>query len=191
MKLLLHICCAPCSIYPFKELLKDKDNQIIGFWFNPNIHPHQEYLKRRSTLEEYSKEANLEVIYPQYCPDDFFKTIINNENKPARCRMCWQMRLERTVLFAKQNGFNAFSTTLLISPYQDHLIIKEIGEGLAKKFNLKFYYQDFRMGFRESQNEARGHNLYRQRYCGCKYSLEETQIHTDKRQRCTQILERH
>lgn len=181
MKMLLHICCAPCSIYPFKELLKDPANQIKGFYFNPNIHPPEEYQKRRSALEEYAGDNGLEVIYPEYEPDRFFKKIVNNEEKPGRCRICWQMRLEEAALFAGQNGFDAFSTTLLISPYQDNLVIKEAGEALAKRFDVSFYYRDFREGFREAQNEARGHNLYRQKYCGCLYSLKESRMITDKK----------
>jgi len=170
MKILLHICCAPCSIYPFKELLRSAEHQVKGFYFNPNIHPYQEYLNRRHAAEQYSKTAGVEIIYPEYEPGYFFRKIIYNENKPARCRLCWQMRLEATALYARENGFNGFSTTLLISPYQDHLIIKEIGQDLSKKFDVEFYYQDFRAGFKESQDEARSHNLYRQKYCGCIYS---------------------
>ncbi len=170
MKILLHICCAPCSIYSFKELLKGHGNTVSGFYFNPNIHPYQEYLNRRGALEEYSRQTGLEIIYPEYEPSRFFRSIMYNEAAPARCRLCWQPRLEETALYARQNNFDGFSTTLLISPYQNHLIIKCIGEELAKKFDLNFYYQDFRAGFRESQDEARRHNLYRQKYCGCIYS---------------------
>ena len=173
MKLLLHICCSPCSIYPLKELSKDADNQVKGLYFNPNIHPEEEYLRRRAAVEEYSKNNHLEVIYSKYNPDLFFKRILKNEEKPERCRICWYMRLEETARFAKANGFDTFSTTLLISPYQEHLIIKDLGFDLAKKHKIAFYYRDFRIGFRDSQNEAREHRLYRQKYCGCRYSLLE------------------
>lgn len=173
MKVLLHICCAPCSIYPFKELSKVRGTQVKGFYFNPNIHPEQEYLKRRRAIEEYSRTIDLEVIYPEYEPNGFFKKIIYKENPPTRCRTCWQMRLEETALYAKENGFDGFSTTLLISPYQEHLAVKEIGEGLSERFDLDFYYQDFRTGFKVSQDEARTQSLYRQKYCGCIYSLIE------------------
>lgn len=181
MKVLLHICCAPCSIYIINQcrdvarnVSTDSVNKIKGFYFNPNIHPYQEYLKRRQAVEQHTKMLNsdrmFEVIFPEYDPEEFFRKINCNETKPVRCRLCWQMRLTETALFARANGFDAFSTTLLISPYQDHLIIRELGEELAKKFDLKFYYQDFRTGFRGSQDEARKHNLYRQKYCGCVYS---------------------
>ncbi|MDD5449174.1 MAG: epoxyqueuosine reductase QueH [Candidatus Omnitrophica bacterium] len=174
MKILLHICCAPCGIYPFKELLKDPSNHIKGFYFNPNIHPKEEYQRRRAALEQYSRTSGLEVIYPECNPDDFFKKIINNDQRPSRCGICWRMRLEETALAAANDKFDAFTTTLLISPYQDNLVIKTIGEDLAKRHDIKFYYRDFREGFRQSQNEARDHNLYRQKYCGCIYSLKES-----------------
>jgi epoxyqueuosine reductase len=173
MNILLHICCAPCSIYPFKELLKNPDNKVTGFYFNPNIHPEDEYTKRRSAIEAYSKNNNLEVIYPEYEPDHFFMKILNNEEAPGRCRICWQMRLEKTSLYASKNGFDSFSTTLLISPYQDHLVIRAMGEDIARRSSINFYYRDFRNNFREAQDDAREKNLYRQKYCGCKYSEEE------------------
>ncbi|MCX5715385.1 MAG: epoxyqueuosine reductase QueH [Candidatus Omnitrophica bacterium] len=173
VKLLLHVCCSPCSIYPFEELLKNNKNEIKGFYFNPNIHPFEEYQKRRATLEEYSVRSGLEVVYPEYQPDYFFEKISGNEEKPGRCLACWRMRLEETALFARQNGFDSFTTTLLISPYQDHAAIKELGTQVAKQQNLDFYYQDFRLGFRHSQAEARQHGLYRQKYCGCVYSKKE------------------
>ena len=173
MKLLLHVCCGPCGIYPFKELLRSPADKISGFYFNPNIHPDAEYLKRRSGLEEYSKENNLDIIYPRYDPSDFFAQVPRDEAAPKRCISCWTMRLRKTAEAAREKGFDSFSTTLLISPYQDHLAIKEIGERLARETGIKFYYMDFRPGFRESQAEAKRLNLYRQKYCGCKYSLLE------------------
>lgn len=175
MKLLLHICCAPCSIYTVEELSKNPSDKITGFYFNPNIYPADEYSRRRSAVEEYTKMLNrmFEIIFPEYDPEEFFRKINYNEARPARCRICWQMRLEETAAFAAANKFDSFSTTLLISPYQDHLVIKAMGEELAKKFNIDFYYADFRTGFRKSQEEARGQNLYRQKYCGCRYSEME------------------
>jgi len=171
MKILLHCCCAPCSIYPFKELFKE--NQVSGFYFNPNIHPYQEFTKRREALEEFSRQTGFDVIFPSYEPSEFFRAISYNEHKEARCGICWHMRLKRTADFAKENGFDTFTTTLLISPYQDQLVIKEMGESIAKETGVDFYYQDFREGFRASQNEARDKNLYRQKYCGCIYSEME------------------
>lgn len=171
MKCLLHICCAPCSIYPIEELLKNASDKVAGFYFNPNIYPAEEYSRRRAAVEEYSGKINFEVIYPEYEPNRFYRSVTNNEVRPARCRICWQLRLEETAASAKANGFDSFSTTLLISPYQDHLTVKSIGETVARRAGLEFYYEDFRPGFQHSQEEARNHHLYMQKYCGCRYSL--------------------
>jgi len=173
MKLLLHICCAPCSIYVVNQC-REAVGQVTGFYFNPNIYPYQEYLNRQGALEAYSKNAGLEVIYPGYDPEEFFRKINYNEAQPDRCRICWKMRLEKAALYARENGFDSFSTTLLISPYQDHAAVKAIGEELAERSDISFYYRDFRTGFRESQAEARRQNLYRQKYCGCIYSETES-----------------
>jgi len=170
MKILLHICCAPCGIYPIEKLFKESGHQVCGFYFNPNIHPYVEYQKRRFSVEAYFKNTEVEVSCPEYEPSLFFRKVAYNEYRPMRCRNCWTMRLEKTALHARENKFDAFSTTLLISPYQDHLLVKTIGEELAGKFGIDFYYQDFRPGFRSSQEEARRQNLYMQKYCGCLYS---------------------
>ncbi len=180
MNILLHICCAPCSIYVINQcrdvarnVSTDRVNQVTGFYFNPNIHPREEYLNRRRALEQYSKTIDMEVIYPEYEPGGFFTHIGGDEGRPERCRACWRLRLEETARRAKKEGFDAFSTTLLISPYQDHTAIKSLGERFAGELGIDFYYQDFRPGFKRSQTEAKGFGLYRQRYCGCKYSDEK------------------
>ncbi|MFH1847964.1 MAG: epoxyqueuosine reductase QueH [Candidatus Omnitrophota bacterium] len=172
MKILLHICCAPCSIHPFEDLAKDKVS-LSGFFYNPNIHPFQEYNSRRRALEEYSASTGMEVFFPEYKPEAYFRKISYNENAPARCRLCWEDRMEKTALHAKDKGFDAFSTTLLISPYQDHAVIREIGEELAAKHGMDFFYRDFRTGFRHSQDQARQKQIYRQKYCGCIFSEME------------------
>ncbi len=180
MKCLLHICCAPCSIYPIGGLLKNPADKITGFYFNPNIYPAEEYSRRRAAVEEYAGNSNFEVVYPEYEPNRFYRSVANNETRPARCRICWQMRLEETAASAKANGFDSFSTTLLISPYQEHLTVKLIGEAVAKRAGVEFYYEDFRPGFKHSQEEARKQHLYMQKYCGCRYSLVEAQEHATK-----------
>ncbi|MBI4335908.1 MAG: epoxyqueuosine reductase QueH [Candidatus Omnitrophica bacterium] len=164
----MHICCAPCGIYPINQY---RDiGQITGFYFNPNVHPYQEYLNRRLAVSDYSKTIGLDVIFPEYEPNIFFRETAYHQQKPIRCRDCWRIRLERTARLAAENGFEAFSTTLLISPYQDHLVIKTMGEDIAKRFDINFCYRDLRTGFRESRAEARRRSLYMQKYCGCIYS---------------------
>jgi len=177
MKLLLHICCGPCSLYPLRQLIGDRFEKVVGYYYNPNIHPPGEYIRRRDTLKKAAGNMGLEVIYPRYKMEEYFRKVSSNEDSPARCKLCWELRLSETARFAGENGFDGFATTLLISPYQDHELIKEIGEEISLREEVEFYYEDFRKGFRESQEEAKKGELYRQRYCGCVFSeLERTEI---------------
>lgn len=172
MNILLHICCAPCSIFPIDALKQDK-HRIAGFFYNPNIHPYSEYLKRKDAVEKYSKEAGVNVIYPEYDMENYFEHIVYNEKKENRCPVCWWIRLYRAAKFAKENGFDAFTTTLLGSPYQDHEMLKIIGEDIAKKTEIGFFYMDFRTGFKDAQDKAKEKGVYRQNYCGCLFSEKE------------------
>lgn len=172
MKLLLHTCCAPCSVYCI-DYLRSKEIEPTIFWYNPNIHPFMEYKARRDTLKQYTEIINIEAIFKEeYGLREFCKNVIDDlEN---RCvDYCYRIRLEETAKYAKENGFDTFTTTLLISPYQNHEKIKEIGEELAKKYNINFLYEDFRIGFRQGQAKARELGLYMQKYCGCIFSEED------------------
>ena len=170
MKLLLHTCCAPCSVYCIQKLRKDNIEPVI-YWYNPNIHPYMEYKARRDTLKEYTKSIGVEAIFEEnYGLREFCKNVINDIDN--RCQYCYRTRLEKTVQYAKENGYDAFCTTLLISPYQNHEKLKQTGEELEKEYGIHFYYQDFREGFRQGQNEARELGLYMQKYCGCIFSEE-------------------
>jgi len=170
MKILLHICCAPCSIHPFNELLKDKISRITGFFYNPNIHPAEEYEKRRRAFIEYSEKNGFDVIFGEYEPEAFFKEIGTLTEVPERCAICWRMRLSKTAECAKNNGCDSFTTTLLVSPYQNRQEIIRIGAECGKRFGVEFIGSDFRDGFRQAQEEAKSQGIYRQKYCGCKYS---------------------
>ena len=171
MNLLLHTCCAPCSVYCIDSLRKE-GIEPVSYWFNPNIHPYIEYKTRRDTLIEYSKMENFKLIIEEnYGLDDFCKNVSNDLKN--RCKnYCYPVRLEQTAKFAKENGYDAFSTTLLVSPYQQHDVIKELAEQLAKKYEIDFVYRDFRVGFKEGQAKARELGLYMQKYCGCVFSEE-------------------
>ena len=171
MKLLLHTCCAPCSVYCIDSLRK-KDIEPTVYWFNPNIHPYMEYKARRDCLKEYTKSINVEAIFEEnYGLRDFCKNVVNNLD--TRCQdYCYPVRLEQTAKYAKENGFDTISTTLLVSPYQKHEILANIAEQIAKKYDLQFLYRDFRVGFREGQAKARELGLYMQKYCGCIFSEE-------------------
>lgn len=171
MKLLLHTCCAPCSVYCIEELKKENID-ITSFWYNPNIHPYKEYEARLETLKNYDKKIGIPLIIKDYYGlREFCKNVTDKLDN--RCGYCYLCRLDKTACYAKENGYDAFSTTLLISPYQNHELLKKTGEMLSKKYNIKFLYKDFRPGFRYGQNKARELGLYMQKYCGCIFSEEE------------------
>ena len=169
MKLLLHTCCAPCSVYCIKSLRNEGIEPTV-YWFNPNIHPYMEYKARRDTLKEYTKSIGVNAIFDEnYGLREFCKNVVDDLDN--RCvKYCYRIRLEQTAKYAKENGYDTFSTTLLISPYQNHEALKKIGEEMAEKYGLIFLYRDFRIGFREGQAEARELGLYMQKYCGCVFS---------------------
>ena len=171
MKLLLHTCCAPCSVYCIDSLRKEKIEPTV-YWFNPNIHPYMEYKARRDCLKEYTKNIGVKAIFEEnYGLDEFCKNVSNDLK--SRCgNYCYPVRLEQTAKYAKENGYDAFSTTLLVSPYQNHEKLIEVAEKMAKKYEIKFLYRDFRIGFREGQQKARELGLYMQKYCGCIFSEE-------------------
>lgn len=154
MKLLLHTCCAPCSVYCISSLREEKIEPVL-YWYNPNIHPYTEYRARRDTLKEYAKMINVNTIFEEeYGLREFCKNVIGNLE--SRCQdYCYRVRLEQTAKYAKENGYDAICTTLLISPYQKHDILKMQGEEIAEKYGIEFLYRDFRPGFREGQNKAR------------------------------------
>lgn len=171
MKLLLHICCAPCSAACIK-VLREEDIDVTGYWYNPNIHPYKEYQSRLNALEEYSKLINLKVIYYDYYGlREFSSNVINDLNN--RCEYCYYSRMENVVKYASENGYDAFTSTLFISPYQKHDLLKRICENLSKKYNIEFKYIDFRPYFYEGKKMFSETGLYMQKYCGCVYSEEE------------------
>ncbi|MBR1874804.1 epoxyqueuosine reductase QueH [Candidatus Saccharibacteria bacterium] len=177
MKLLLHTCCAPCSVYPVKTLRKEGIEPTL-FWYNPNIHPMNEYILRRDCLVERAKSENLKlIIEDEYGLDDFVcnvnKSTLNDLSK--RCETyCYPLRFRKVFEYAKANGFDTVSTTLLYSIYQKHDYIAKLMEELSKEYGINFLYRDFREGWREGQDEARAAGLYMQKYCGCVYSEEES-----------------
>ena len=181
MKLLLHTCCAPCSVYCI-ESLRSEGIEPTVYWFNPNIHPYVEYKARRDTLKQYAEMIEIEAIFEEnYGLKDFCKNVIDDLDN--RCsKYCYKVRLEQTAKYAKENGYNAFTTTLLISPYQNHDELIRIGQEMSEKYNIEFLYRDFRPGFRQGQTKARELGLYMQKYCGCVFSEEERYLcHSKKK----------
>ena len=170
--LLLHTCCAPCSVYCIDSLRKEGIEPTV-FWYNPNIHPFIEYKTRRDCLKDYLKSIKVKGIFKEtYGLDEFCKNVV--KDIPNRCvNYCYRARLSETVKFAKENGYEFFSTTLLVSPYQKHEELKAVCEELAELSGVKFLYRDFRVGFREGQKKARELGMYMQKYCGCIFSEED------------------
>ena len=174
MKLLLHMCCGPCSCYPVK-VLREKGIEPVGYFFNPNIHPYQEWERRLKTAKEFAEKVNMEFHAEEhYMLRDFLRKALPAEAaENGRCRMCYTWRLEETARFAAEHGFDAFTSTLFYSIYQQHELMKETSEFFAKKYGISFYYEDFRAGWQEGIDISHELELYRQPYCGCIFSEEE------------------
>jgi predicted adenine nucleotide alpha hydrolase (AANH) superfamily ATPase len=164
MKLLMHMCCAPCSVFPLAQL---REEGIVpdGVFFNPNIHPVEEFQRRRENVEKLAGIKGLKVSYFDDFRQDDWESFGGTGD--ARCTMCYAVRLEKAAELAAEGGYDAFTTSLLVSPYQKHDLIKQLGEKFAEKAGVKFFYRDFRPGFRQGQQEAKELGLYRQKYCGC------------------------
>jgi len=145
---------------------------LTGFFFNPNIHPYTEWRARKEALAGYAPGAGLPMIFDEdYLLEEFIRGVVHREGE--RCFFCYVMRLRRTAQVAVQNKFDAFSTTLLVSPYQKHDLIREIGGEVSRETGLQFVYRDFRPGYRDAVERSREMGLYRQKYCGCIYSEKE------------------
>lgn len=175
MKLLLHTCCAPCSVYCIKSLREEGIEPTL-YWYNPNIHPYAEYKARRDCLKEYAKLVGVELIIEDaYGLDEFVCNVA--DKLTTRCEdYCYPKRLRKAMEYARQNGFDTVSTTLLYSIYQKHEYIEELMYGLANEIGLDFLYRDFREGWQEGQDTARAIGLYMQKYCGCVFSEEESGV---------------
>jgi predicted adenine nucleotide alpha hydrolase (AANH) superfamily ATPase len=167
-KLLLHACCAPCSIFP-AAFLRDKARDFALYFFNPNIQPYQEFKRRLKTLVEFAEGGGVELAADQSYPlEDFLAGALAEDG--GRCHYCYRLRMRKTAEFAANNGYEAFSTTLLGSPYQRHEDIAGLARAAAGEFGVSFEYYDFRPGFYEGAKISRDRMMYRQSYCGCVFS---------------------
>ncbi len=174
-KLLLHVCCAPCSPYVV-ELLR-KEYSITAYFYDPNIHPEEEYLFRLEEMKRFCKKIHLDIITAEYDVDRWFKMVEGHEDDPERgerCRICFRMRLEKAVWFAKENGFPTFATVLSVSPHKDARAINQIGKELGEEYHINFFEADFKKknGFKISVGKSKEYDLKRQNYCGCIFSRD-------------------
>jgi epoxyqueuosine reductase len=171
VKVLLHVCCAPCTIYPLR-ILREEVSEVCSVFINPNIHPYREYRKRLETLEAYAGREELPVIREDAYPmEEFLRQVAFREEE--RCRYCYDLRLTRAAQIAGRGRFDAFTTTLLYSRHQKHDLIRTIGERVATTSGIPFLYRDFREGWSEGVRISKETGMYRQSYCGCIYSEKE------------------
>ncbi|MFZ5799165.1 MAG: hypothetical protein C4563_02040 [Desulfobulbus sp.] len=171
MNLLLHVCCGPCTVFPL-VVLREQGHSVRGYFYNPNIHPYQEFARRLTTLREFAAMEQLPLtVEEEYGLQEYLRRVVFQED--GRCAACYAMRLERTARYAAENHFEAFSSTLLYSRYQNHALLRVTGEQLANRYGVAFYYEDFRRGWQEGIDRSRALGLYRQPYCGCIYSEQE------------------
>lgn len=181
--LLLHSCCGPCSTYVLKYL--SSYFKITVLYYNPNIHPTNEYLKRKEEqlrfIKEFKSINKISFLDSDYNPELFFeisKGLEKEKEGGIRCSKCYLLRMEKTAKIAKEKSFNYFGTTLTVSPYKNAEKINHIGKYLEDKYKVKFLYSDFkkRNGYKESIALSKEYNLYRQDYCGCIYSKAKEEI---------------
>lgn len=178
MNTLLHICCAPCANQCI-EALRTDGYEVSGFWYNPNIHPFTEYRARRNCLREYAEEIDLPLIEKNdYALRPFIRQVA--EDISHRCGKCYEMRLFETARQAKELGFDSFTSSLFISPYQNHSLMQETAQRAADAYAVEFLYRDFRPYFRDGQAFARKKGFYMQKYCGCVFSEEERYLKANK-----------
>lgn len=171
MNILLHVCCAPCTVFPLR-VLREQGHSVTGYFYNPNIHPYTEFSRRLATLREYAVVEALPLsVEENYGLRDYLRQVVFQEDR--RCALCYTMRLEQAARFAAEVRAEAFSSTLLYSRYQNHALIRKTGEELARHYGVPFYYEDFRRGWQEGIDQSIALGLYRQPYCGCIYSEQE------------------
>lgn len=171
MKLLLHVCCAPCTTYTLTKL-REQEIDVSGYFYNPNIHPFREFKRRLDTLKEFAIQSDFELLTEDdYGLTEYLQKVVFNEKQ--RCSICYDMRLQKTAEQAVNAGADAFTSTLLYSRYQNHEQIISIGKSMGEKYGIEFFYEDFRKGWQEGIDKAIEMDLYRQPYCGCIYSEQE------------------
>jgi predicted adenine nucleotide alpha hydrolase (AANH) superfamily ATPase len=173
MRLLLHICCAPDATHPLQVL---KGYEVDGFFYNPNIYPREEYEKRLEEMRRLSRLWKLRLYEGEYDQEKWFSLTEEYKGEPEggrRCEACFRMRLERTAQLAKERGYDLFGVTLTISPHKNSDMINEVGKEIGEKYDIPFLEVDFKKkdGFKKSVELSRELGLYRQNYCGCKYSM--------------------
>lgn len=184
-KILLHICCASCLYYSYK-ILEAEGFNIIGLFYNPNIHGRSEYEKRLSDVSDLSSKLGIELITPPYQIREFFEIILPFQSRSSikyisdperfkrkRCQVCYDLRLQMAANEAKKHRLKYFSSTLLVSPFRNHPQIVELAMDIALDKKLTFFYRDLRKGYWQGRNFAKNNSYHQPSYCGCTFSLDE------------------
>ncbi len=177
-RVLLHVCCAPCFSGSIESLIDWAD--VTAFFYNPNINSEEEYDRRAFELKRFVKDAfpEVSVVIKKYDPAPFYRTVRGLENVPeggVRCDKCFALRLRETAVYAKENGFDYFTTTLTLSPLKNAERINRIGEVIGNDLGIPHLPSDFKKkdGFKRSIEQSEKYSLYRQDYCGCVYSMHD------------------
>ncbi len=179
MRVLLHICCAPCACYPI-NFLRGKGYEVVGLWYNPNIHPCTEYVKRLKAVRKLEEIEGIKIVYlTGYSLEEWLRSVAFREGRPVRCQICYSMRLETAASVAKRGKFDYFTSTLFYSKFQSRELMLPIAYSAAERFGVKFLDVDFREGWKEGIEISKARGFYRQQYCGCIYSEKERYCQKD------------
>lgn len=172
MRILLHTCCAPCLVVPLDDL-RAEGHDVTSFFYNPNIHPYSEFMRRKDALDSYVLSENVRLILGPQSEEmeEWFRQVAFREDQ--RCVVCFHLRMQKTAITAMEKGFDAFSTTLFYSRFQKHELLKEVCDSLSAQLGISFVYRDWRPKWNEGVKRYRSSGLYRQKYCGCIYSEKE------------------
>jgi hypothetical protein len=173
-KVLLHVCCGVCSLHVI-EMLQERFKEVILYFYNPNIHPKEEYDRRLAAVKDIAARLGLCLIEGPYDPEHWHDAVVGYEKEPeggARCPLCYTVRLREAARVAQEKGAGIFATTLTISPHKKAAVINGIGTIASRSFSVAFLEEDFkkRDGFKKTMTHAKEHNVYRQNYCGCAYA---------------------
>ncbi len=179
MKVLLHVCCAPCAVVPLRRL-REEGAEVDGLYLNPNIHPFAEWQRRREALEGFAAEEGLRLLpLAPEGPGEWLRAVAFREGE--RCRICYHQRLRGAAQVARRGRYDAFSSTILYSRRQQHDLAAELGEAAGREAGVPFLYRDWRGGWAEGVEASKARGLYRQSYCGC--LLSEWERHGPRRER--------
>ncbi|MCR5741284.1 MAG: epoxyqueuosine reductase QueH [Gammaproteobacteria bacterium] len=178
--ILLHACCGPCTCGVYPQLAPDFNVSIL--YYNPNIYPQEEFDKRLEMLKIINKHWPFKLIETEYDESVYLCQVKGHETDKEggkRCELCFRNRMEKAAKYAKENGYDIFTTTLSVSPYKNADLLNQIGNELEDQLGIKYLYSNFKKhdGYKESIRISKEFGIYRQNYCGCRFSLNEKDNH--------------